>query len=130
MAKTSEIIARFKKAKTPFTPLYWHVLVQIPKPAEAHGSILKPEDLLDHEEFSSFIGCVAAVGQFAFQAKTKAEIDLGEMTRKPKVGDWVIFGKHAGEKFRTKDKTLWILMADTELRGITENPDDFECLEL
>jgi co-chaperonin GroES (HSP10) len=120
----------FKKKPAPFRPLLWHVLVQIPQPPEKVGSLYVPDEFRDSAEFASYVGHVAAVGEFAYTAVTKAGIDLAKCSSKPKVGDWVIFGKHAGEKFRTKDGTLWVLMADTEVRGVINNPDDYECVKL
>lgn len=127
----SSVLDYFREVPAPFVPLYWHVLVQVPQqPDMTDGGIALPDEYRDSAEFASYVGRIAAVGQFAFQAKTKAEIDLKTMRRVPVVGDWVIFGKHAGEKFRTRDNTLWILMADTEVRGIIDNPDQFECMKL
>jgi co-chaperonin GroES (HSP10) len=120
----------FTIKKAPFQPLLWKVLVQIPLPPEKIGSIVMVDDTREAAEFASYVGYVSAVGQFAFTAVTKAGIDLNELERKPMRGDWVIFNKHAGSRFRTSDDTLWILMADTEIDGIVEDPSIFECMKL
>ena len=128
--KEQSILEYFKPKKAPFPPLLWHVLVQIPMPPEKIGSLFVPDDLRDSAAFASFVGYVVAIGDFAYTAITKAGIDLNKIKRKPKVGDWIIFGKHAGEKFRVKDGTLFVLMADTEVRGVIDNPDEYECIKL
>jgi len=128
--KPQKIMDFFTVKKPPYTPLLWKILVQVPQPPEKIGSFYVPDSTRDENEFGCYVGYVAAVGQFAYTAVTKAGIDMNEMERKPSRGDWVIFGRHAGEKIKTKDGTLWIKMADTEIDGIVQDPDVFDCIRL
>jgi co-chaperonin GroES (HSP10) len=47
-----------------------------------------------------------------------------------KVGDWVMIGKHQGEKFRTRDNTLWIVISDTQYIAVLDDPAAFDCMSL
>lgn len=107
---------------------FWRVVVQIPVPPEAtDGGIVIPEEYRDRKEFASYVGYVVGIGPLAFTAVTRSGMDLSK-AKKCKVGDWVHFGKHAGEKFRAVDGTLYIVLTDTEILGVVKDPSAFECM--
>lgn len=108
----------------------WRIVVQIPEPpAETAGGIVVPEEYRDRKEFAQYVGYVLDIGPLAYTAVTKGGVDLSK-AHKCKVGDWVQFGKHAGEKFRTADGTLYVVLSETEILGVTDDPERFECLQL
>lgn len=107
-------------------PMGWKVLVR-PKqaPKQSSGGIVFASETTEAEQSLVYVGQVLALGDAAFTAKTQGGVLLSHI-RKPKVGDWVIYAPFAGQKIRVKgDDSLLILMNDTELQGIIENPEDY-----
>jgi co-chaperonin GroES (HSP10) len=107
-------------------PLGWKVLVR-PKqaPKQSSGGIVFANETTEAEQSLVYVGQILAMGDAAFTATTQGGIKLDRM-RRPKVGDWVVFAPFAGQKMRVKgDESLLILMNDTELQGIIENPEDY-----
>ena len=108
----------------------WRIAVQIPEaPEESEGGIALPAEYRENKEFSSYIGMVRSMGPLCYQAVTRSGLDLAD-ARKCKVGDWVQFGKHDGEKFRSIDGTLWVVLSDTKIIGVTHCPEQFDCMWL
>lgn len=107
-------------------PIGWKVLIR-PKQAakQSAGGIVFANETTEAEQSLVYVGQILAMGDAAFTAKTQGGISLSHI-RRPKVGDWVVFAPFAGQKMRVRgDDSLLILMNDTELQGIVENPDDF-----
>ena len=121
----------FELLEPPVTMDLWRLIIQVPFPPETYGDsdLVVPEEYREDKEFASYVGCVAGMGPLCFSARTRTQMDL-KTANGCKIGDWVMFGKHAGEKFRTTDKTLWVVLSDTEILGVTDNPDAFECMVL
>jgi len=42
----------------------------------------------------------------------------------------VQFGAHDGERLRTMDGTLWVILSDTQIVCVTETPERFDCMSL
>lgn len=107
-------------------PMGWKVLVR-PKqaPKQSTGGIVYASETTNAEQALVYVGQVLALGDAAFTATTQGGVKLSHM-RKPKVGDWVIYAPFAGQKIRVKgDDSLLVLMNDTELQGIIENPEAY-----
>lgn len=108
----------------------WRIAVQIAEPPETSaGGIITPDEYRDNQEFSSYVGMVRSMGPLCYQAVTRSRLDLSQANG-CKVGDWVQFGKHDGEKFRTQDGTLWVILSDTQVICKTDTPEAFDCMSL
>ncbi len=108
----------------------WRIVVQIAEPPETSaGGIITPEEYRDNKEFSSYVGMVRSMGPLCYQAVTRSRLDLSQ-AHGCAVGDWVQFGKHDGEKFRTQDGTLWVILSDTQIICKTDDPEAFDCMSL
>lgn len=107
----------------------WRIAVQIAEPPETIGNIIVPDEYRDDQEFSSYVGMVRSMGPLCYQAVTRSRLDLSQ-AHGCKVGDWVQFGKHDGEKFRTQDGTLWVILSDTQVICKTNTPEAFDCMSL
>ena len=122
----------FVPKRYPTTIDLWRIVLQIPSPPEfSAGGLAIPDEYRDRQEFAMYVGYVSQVGPLAYTAVTKGGIDLAK-ANKCKVGDWVQIGKHAGEKFRLRDGTLFIVIAESEVLGVVDPMliDEFECLQL
>lgn len=107
-------------------PIGWKVLIRPRQaPKESKGGIIFDTKTTEAEQSMVYVGEILAMGDAAFTAVTQGGVKLSHM-RRPRVGDWVVFAPFAGQKLRVKgDESLLILMNDTELQGIIENPEDY-----
>jgi len=115
----------------PFQPIFWRVLVQIDRPKEVtDGGIMLIEDTVEDDMYLKYVGKVVAIGSLAFKAKTRADLELSSETHKPEVGSYVVFYKNAGNRFMTHDGRQFVLVSDTEIWGVTETPEELDCMEI
>lgn len=112
----------------------WRAALQIASPPQyssgQHGAAIEiPQEYRDDQEYATYIGNVRAMGALCFKSKTRGGVELST-DQGFKVGDWVQVGKHQGEKFRTMDGTLWIVISDTQYIAVIDNPEMFDCMSL
>lgn len=108
----------------PYVPqvLLWRILVEpYEVPRETASGIQLPSETIDHSRTLATMGKLVGVGDLAFQSAKHA----GE-TNWPKLGDWVLFGTHAGQKIKTRDGRTLIIMNDDNLLGTVEDPGAYE----
>lgn len=112
----------------------WRAALQVPMPPQfssgRHGTAIEiPAEYREDQEYASYIGNCRAMGALCFKSKTRGGVDLSEDPGF-KVGDWVQIGKHQGEKFRTVDGTLWIVISETQYIAVLDDPAQFDCMAL
>lgn len=108
----------------------WRIAVQIAEPPEmSSGGIVVPDEYKDDQEFASYVGQVRSMGPLCYQAVTRSKLDLSQ-AHGCEIGDWVQFGAHDGERLRTRDGTLWVILSDTQIVCVTKTPDQFDCMSL
>lgn len=108
----------------------WRAALQVPMPPElSDGGIAIPDEYREDQEYAAYIGNVRAMGPLCFKSKTRGGVELST-DEGFKVGDWVMIGKHQGEKFRTRDNTLWIVISDTQYIAVLDDPAAFDCMSL
>jgi co-chaperonin GroES (HSP10) len=128
--KPATLLDVFQEKEYPGRIDLWRIAVQIPEPPEmTPGGIVTPEEYRDAREFSTYVGMVRAMGPLCYKAITRSQLYL-EDAHGCAVGDWVQFGKHDGEKFRTLDGTLWVILTDTQVICVTDEPEQFDCMSL
>ena len=108
-------------------PLGWKILVRPKQPKKmSTGGIAMPGEVTDAEQAMTYVGQVEAIGEAAFMATTQGGINMTAFKVKPKVGDWIVYAPFAGQKMRMKgDDTILILMNDTEVQAVIDEPDSF-----
>lgn len=109
------------------TPLprigFFHVLVRpIPAKPMTKGGIILPDQTLDVKDVLGTIGRVLAIGPTAFTREDML-VD-GKPNRWYGVGDYVVYGRHAGVKVTYKGVKLLVLNDDQPMMAI-DNPQDF-----
>ena len=108
----------------------WRAALQIPEPVEfSAGGIAIPKEYRDDVEFATYVGMVRSMGPLCFKSETRGGVPLKE-DHGFKVGDWVQFGKRTGEKFRTTDGTLWVVISETQYIAVISDPTQFDCMSL
>ena len=114
----------------PFRPLYWRCLVMIREPEEiTEWGFQMMRESRDIESYLTYAGMVVAVGRLAYKAKTRAGLKLSDEDN-PKLGDKVVFYKNAGTRFRTIDGLQFVLITDTEVWGVTDEPERLDTLAI
>ena len=98
-------------------PIYWRVLVR-PQQAQqmSKGGIALPTQAQDAEEVLNYIGQVVSMGALA-----QTHERLANEPDKPKVGDWVMYGRYAGQTIHYKGERH-LVVNDDEILGIVPNP--------
>lgn len=109
-------------AAAPCAPMGWKVLVcALPAKQETDGGIALPEQIVEAERHQVRVGVVVDLGTFAYQARTKAGIDLSKETRKPGPGSWVLYNPYAGIRIPCRGKE-YLLIDDIHIAGRPYEP--------
>ena len=97
-------------------PLNWKVLIQ-PADIETQtkGGIILPEQAKDNQQILTAHGHVVALGELCYRDRDTGAKWRQETT--PKVGDFVTFGKYAGQKI-VVNNVRFILLNDDEITSI------------
>jgi chaperonin GroES len=99
-------------------PVYWRVLV-LPRSAKqksAGGIIIAPQ-AQEAQQHLCYIGKVLAAGGEAFKSERFAnEKNL------PQVGDWIVYGRYAGQRLEYKGVKL-LIVNDDDILAKAPNPD-------
>lgn len=101
-------------------PKLWRILVAPVKPKRlSRGGIELPDVTMDNQEFMTNICKVMSMGSMAGKKDTWPEgaWDI-------KVGDWVVIGQYAGQRFEFQGVKL-ILLNDDEVLAKAESPEGF-----
>lgn len=114
----------------PMVPKYWRLLVMIRKPEQVTKSgIVLMKGTTEIEEYLTYVGMVVGIGKLAFKAVTRAQLKLRK-ERNPKLGEQVVFYKNAGTRFQTIDGLQFVLITDTEIWGVTDQPERLDTLAI
>jgi len=102
---------------------FHHVLVRpIPAKPMTKGGIYLPDQTMEVKDILGTIGRVLAIGPTAF---TREDMLVnGKPSRWYRVGDHVVYGRHAGVKIKYKGVKLLVLNDDHPFMVI-DNPQDF-----
>ncbi len=109
-------------------PLYWRVLVMPIKPKKvSKGGIVIPLEAQEAQQYLNYMGKVVALGDMAGKSdKLGARGDgVGVAPGFPKPGEFIVYGRYAGQRVTYKGvKLLWI--NDDEILGTVPNPDTLQ----
>tara|TARA_R110001583_G_scaffold22381_1_gene84062 strand:- start:553 stop:978 length:426 start_codon:yes stop_codon:yes gene_type:complete len=107
------------KEKLP-EPSGWRILI-LPYRGKGKtaGGIYIPDSTVDREALATVCGYVVKVGPLAYKDKEK----FGDSEPWCKEGDWVIFGRYAGSRFKIDGGEVRLLN-DDEILATINNPED------
>ena len=107
-----------EKNKLP-VPTGWRILVLPFKgKKKTKGGILYSDEQIDRQQLATVCGNVLAIGPQAYQDKERyPEGPWG------KVGDWVIFARYAGSRFKIEGGEVRLLN-DDEIIATIKDPED------
>jgi chaperonin GroES len=98
-------------------PIYWRVLV-MPKAAQkkTKSGIVLAQAAQEAQQHLCYIGQILAAGGEAFKSERFAnEKNL------PKVGDWIIYGRYAGQRLEYKGVKL-LIVNDDDILAVASDP--------
>ena len=101
------------------SPTGWRLLI-LPYRGKGvtDGGIVLPGKVLDDGQLQTVVGYVLKVGELAY--KDESKFPEGPWCKQ---GDWVIFARYAGSRFRIEGGEVRILN-DDEVLAVISNPDD------
>jgi len=98
-------------------PTGWRVLVlPYTLPSKTKGGIIMADETLEKNRLATNVGYVVSVGPDAY--KDEQKFPDGAWCKK---GDWVMFGRYAGSRFKIIDGELRILN-DDEVIAVLDDP--------
>lgn len=117
----------------PVSPSGWNLLIQpIEVKTHTESGIALPPESVKAQEYLRYVGKVVAAGPLCYQDEKFFRKNLnGPDTHHPfcKVGDWVMFGRHAGQDVvgRTDGKVnRYKLVHDDEIKAVVSDPNFIE----
>lgn len=108
-------------------PLYWRVLVMPIKPrAVSKGGIHIALEAQEAQQTLNYMGKVVALGDMAGKSERLGAHRVGELAPGfPNVGDYIVYGRYAGQRVTYKGcRLLWI--NDDEILGTVPNPETLQ----
>lgn len=107
--------------KIPHKPVLWFILIR-ERPVEdvTKGGVFLTDQVQFAKEMLAYYGEVVAMGPLCYK---HSKFSGGGS--QCKVGDWVIVGRYAGQKMKSK-KTgeVFRMITDDMVMGVTTDPDD------
>jgi len=94
-------------------PIEFNVLVKPEAVEEKQGSLYKPKESLEREWFEKVRGTLVALSALAFNYD-----EWPEGSEKPKVGENVIFARHAGVFVDGEDGKEYRVMKDKDILAV------------
>ena len=99
-------------------PTGWRILVMpYAGRATSDGGILIPDQIRDREALATVVAYVLKVGPLAYQDSNKFGSDSDPWCKK---GEWVIFARYAGSRFKIDGGEVRILNEDEVLATIQD----------
>lgn len=97
-------------------PVGWRILVRPMQPREkTEGGVIVPDQARDNQAKIQTVGRILAVGPQAWSRE-----DMGGPWAK--VGDYVLFGKWAGQRFEC-DGVKLVILNDDEITAVVPKPE-------
>lgn len=107
-------------------PLFWRVVIAPMKPKEvSRGGIVLVKDTKDAQEVLNCIGKVVAMAPSAGTHERLGGDGKNPAPGFPKVGEYVAFGRFAGQKISHRNVRL-LLCNDDELLAVVPNPETLQ----
>jgi len=101
-------------------PSGWRILILPYRgKGKTEGGVYLPDQLVDREALATVCGYVVKIGPLAYKDQDK----FGDTGPWCKEGDWVIFGRYAGSRFKIDGGEVRLLN-DDEILATINNPED------
>lgn len=102
-------------------PLTWRILVMPVRPRKvSKGGIVLAETTQDVQRHLNYVGRIVSMGSLVYTDKR-----LASEVNKPAVGEYVIYGRYAGQVLTYKGIRL-LIINDDEILAKVSSPDDLK----
>lgn len=106
-------------------PILWRLTVEPIEPVkQSEGGIELPPEVLDAIEKMAFVGKVLALGSLAYKAKPREGLDYQLETHAPQVGDYVVYGRHSGQRVENRNGRLTVILNDTDVLAVLDSAQE------
>lgn len=112
----------------PMRPMFWKILLELaPSRRTTSGGIALPDQVVEADEHFLCVGKLVGIGELCFKRVVDESLHYGRQTL-PKIGDWIVFGRHSGQKIKPRDDTqpTYIILSETDIQGVTDDPSQFK----
>jgi chaperonin GroES len=104
-------------------PTGWRILVMPYNPPKTtKGGIELPDTVVERERVATVVGLVMDMGPLCYQDTAKFGPSTTLNREWCKKGDWVIFARYAGSRFKIEGGELRLLN-DDEILAVVEDPE-------
>lgn len=104
-------------------PLFWRVMVAPVKPKEvSRGGIVMPKMATEAQDILNCVGKVVAIGPSAGKHERLGGDGVNRVDGFPCVGDYVTYGRYAGQQIKCMGVKILILN-DDEILMVVPNPE-------
>lgn len=104
-------------------PLTWRVLVMPIRPKKvSKGGIVIAEESQRNQSVLDYRGRIVAAGPIAFHKTDKSGEPIWPEGSKPKVGDFVVYGRYAGQPLEHRGAKL-LIVNDDEILARVKDPE-------
>lgn len=100
----------------------WRVLLE-PYVPKQRGVIARPQSVDNAERIVSRVGRVVFVGEFCYQSKTSAGLELSKAKVRANLGEYWLFEMYAGQEVHLRSGHILRLLTETELLMRINDPD-------
>lgn len=102
-------------------PTLWRLLIEPYKPpSQTESGIHVPDEARESAEYLTIVGRVVDMGQQAFVKEALQD------ERNPAVGDWVLYGKYAGQRVPMKDGRVFVILNDDDVLAVVDDPRSYQ----
>lgn len=106
-------------------PILWHLMVEpIEPPKETAGGIALPDETVEANERMAFVGKVLALGSLAYKSTPQPGMDFSAEPNKPQVGDYIVFGRHSGQRVEFRSGRAIVFLNDTDVKGVCDSAQE------
>lgn len=99
----------------------WRILLE-PYLPKQKGLLVAPDSVRNAERIISKVGRIVQVGEFCYQSKTTAGLDLGK-ARAAQVGEFYLFEMYAGQEVQLATGHFLRILTETELLMRVNDPE-------
>ncbi len=95
----------------------WRLLVEPYKPPKTLASgLIMPDDVVESAALLTIVGQIRAMGDQCFQKESLKD------RQNPGIGDWIIYGKYAGQVIHMADGREFRVIDDDKIIAIVDDP--------
>lgn len=94
------------------------------------SDVMLDDESQQAELYNTNIGRVVTIGDLAWKSETSSHLRLSEDSRKPGIGDWVVFYGSAAFRIAlkgpsAKEPIICFLLQDTDVIAVSQHPEQF-----